>query len=1323
MTVQWVTKTLDGTPHYFATQSVEQLALFHTNGWTDTTAPGGTTDPTYRILTSLDLQAANGVAQLDGSGDVLLTEIPPGGGAGITFTDVEGMWSTEAAVHVNSTTHKLTITFPSGTLDESAVRAIIESAVTQGTGVTITPSGSGATRALTLSADLEYLQDQVNLIFGGTHTGITATYDDATGKITLASTATTALADRSIAAIKIALGAITDAEVDTSKIAVFNVEGAVPLADGTSRDAGTASTHGDVDDLAATILGLVYGLWTAGSIIVANADGTPVALTGTGDWAPAYVGGSWTARDLSLFGGGTPGTGTGTLLKQTLFDPVPANGRKFSAALADAIADTTHPVCKIGFFGDSVTEVQYGTYVDRFRKRLARFNRGSVPFDAVTAPTGAPGWVSGSDVTNPVNSFQFALTTGTSGAGGNNLEVPKGLAIAAYQLASGSVLTLQDVANATASPTFDYAEFHYTAQNNAGTRDLEIRIDGTLVQTIHTVDTGLAAGAFDSGRTYVWTGTLTGHTITVTGAGGSAAVFDGVYLGDQRERVRVYNGGNSGTKYSNYLTATNPGPLQTAKNLNLDLVMSAWGIIDYGDITALGNNMTTWFANVRTALPDVSMGVLIPYATQTRADWANYVTVMKQRAALNGVPWLDMSWAIKTNASTTDPRDLVFTDDTHQNPNFGELYAQELGKFILGDHIDWTRVANFILQSRQAATFTSFASGVINGAGLTVESPPVDAGTAKLLLKHDKGVAGSGLVGEIGFTARGATGMLGASGFNPIAAIRARTQGTLSDTSAPLDLEIWNAAASSTTMAKRATWLAGGGLALWETAEPATPTDGVVQWVRDNSGVSEWCFKGPDGVVHVASTNITSGTVDSRSAQVLIAPAGDDTDGILIKGQSSTWGATGYAAGGGSADYGKGQVLAYHRYDATSTDPNDLLLFRLDNHGGMGLTGGVHNAYGLRQVAGWTPGTQAEWMQLYVNAHGQVISNPTVAQSATWDKSWLICTDVRGGSSVNVFEVGASGVFSRHTGGMTVSGGALVAVGGTGTIPNVTTFFVQPPASSGYGMIVRGQAAHTAPLIEVQHSDTTPVFDVDPDGLVSAPNLAVPSKTRYKLFDHFEAAGTQTTTLGNIGGSAAYAVLSGTGAGTSQNGLTTNARGSCACSTGTTTTGYCAASFLNSYLVFTAATSDIWFGARVQIPILSTSGEQFAVRVGIFPTFASGAPTEGLYFRVNHGDTVWHAVSVRATVESDTASSVTVTAGQWYNLRIRYAPNGNWTFYIDGVSVASGSTNKPTDATAVFANAGIAKAAGTTARFVYIDAMRVGFDSDIDIENMLPLAV
>jgi hypothetical protein len=620
--VGWVAHT--SVTGKFPVWDAGQLAELHALGWTDTTAPVGPADLDLRDLTTIDLGAANGVAPLGPDSLVPSAFLPPSV-TGLSYNQVGAMFTgathTGATVAYDSTAHTVAITVTGAGLNTEAVQDLMASTATAGSGVTITYDDTAGT--ITFAMDLEYFQDQVAAMFGGSHTNATVTYDDTTGKLTIAASGGGTPGTDSITRAMLQDHVVGAAEVVAAEVPVFDSEGAVPLADGTSRDAGTASTHGDVDDLAATILGLVYGLWTAGSIIVANADGTPIALTGTGDWAPAYVGGSWTARDLSLFGGGTPGTGTGTLLKQTLFDPVPANARKFSAALADAIADTTHPVCKIGFFGDSVTEVQYGAYVDRFRKRLARFNRGSVPFDAVTAPAGAPGWVSGSDVTSPVNSFQFALTTGTSGAGGNNLEVPKGLAIAAYQLASGSVLTLQDIANATASPTFDYAEFHYTAQNNAGTRDLEIRIDGTLVQTIHTVDTGLAAGAFDSGRTYVWTGTLTGHTITVTGAGGSAAVFDGVYLGDQRERVRVYNGGNSGTKYSNYLTATNPGPLQTAKNLDFDLVMAAWGINDYADgTTTFGNNMTTWFANVRTALPDVSMGVVIPYATQARADWA-----------------------------------------------------------------------------------------------------------------------------------------------------------------------------------------------------------------------------------------------------------------------------------------------------------------------------------------------------------------------------------------------------------------------------------------------------------------------------------------------------------------------------------------------------------------------------------------------------------------------------------------------------------------------------------------------------------------------------
>jgi hypothetical protein len=143
--------------------------------------------------------------------------------------------------------------------------------------------------------------------------------------------------------------------------------------------------------------------------------------------------------------------GTGTSSGLETLRTYPDNARKWAAAVAAAM--TTSSVAKMVIAGDSVTEIAFGYYVQRFRQRVARYNGWRT----------SPGWVNADTATISIQDYQFGLTTGSAGSveGDNNFRDSNyGLAAYAYRLASGSVLTLQDDSNATASPVFDTAEFH-----------------------------------------------------------------------------------------------------------------------------------------------------------------------------------------------------------------------------------------------------------------------------------------------------------------------------------------------------------------------------------------------------------------------------------------------------------------------------------------------------------------------------------------------------------------------------------------------------------------------------------------------------------------------------------------------------------------------------------------------------------------------------------------------------------------------------------------------------------------------------------------------
>jgi hypothetical protein len=351
-------------------------------------------------------------------------------------------------------------------------------------------------------------------------------------------------------------------------------------------------------------------------------------------------------------------------------------------------------------FGDSVTELMYGQYLDRFRRRLARYNNNRV----------SVGWVNASppstEITGGVNilhDYAFRLTTGTYSSGGNNITEERGLGMYAFRLASGSVLTLYTDADydgdwtdsTAASPVFGTAEFHFTAHGtDASVGTAEIRIDGSLVQTINGYDATLGAGVMESGHTYTWTGEEGAHTITVTGAGSAPFWFDGVYLANNDQTVWVYNGGNAGEKYADFLTtpaehAEIPG-FEAAASVDADCILFAYGINDYADgTTTLATNVGTAITEARTLVDDVSLGVIVPYPTASRTDWPDFVDAMTTAATTASVPVCDMSWMLETNASSTDPHNLIGADNVHQELAGGEFYADRLAEFVVGDSVDW----------------------------------------------------------------------------------------------------------------------------------------------------------------------------------------------------------------------------------------------------------------------------------------------------------------------------------------------------------------------------------------------------------------------------------------------------------------------------------------------------------------------------------------------------------------------------------------------------------------------------------------------------------
>lgn len=207
-----------------------------------------------------------------------------------------------------------------------------------------------------------------------------------------------------------------------------------------------------------------------------------------------------------------------------------------------------------------------------------------------------------------------------------------------------------------------------------------------------------------------------------------------------------------------------------------------------------------------------------------------------------------------------------------------------------------------------------------------------------------------------------------------------------------------------------------------------------------------------------------------------------------------------------------------------------------------------------------------------------------------------------------------------------------------------------------------------------------------------------PSKTWYYYTD-FTGNANSAATFSSDSFALAFA---GAGAGSVILTASETGRiGILAVGTGTTTTGVVAVG-LNSG-VMALGDGDTMIEQAIKMPVLSVLAERFTVRVG-FLSLAGGDPTNGAYFRyadnVNSGN--WQLVTRSGGVETAVNLSTAPVANTWYKLTVIVNAAATLvTFYIDGVSVGTSSTNIGT------ANIGggmqIVKSLGTTSRLLYSD--------------------
>lgn len=145
-------------------------------------------------------------------------------------------------------------------------------------------------------------------------------------------------------------------------------------------------------------------------------------------------------------------------------------------------------------------------------------------------------------------------------------------------------------------------------------------------------------------------------------------------------------------------------------------------------------------------------------------------------------------------------------------------------------------------------------------------------------------------------------------------------------------------------------------------------------------------------------------SVDAVTAEVISEPAGTTENGFVVKAPSSAW-------GDGTA-YGTAQGFMLLRDDNPSEnlfgtndfEPDRNVLFRVNGRdGGIGTTGGLHVAIGLRQHAGYVaPVSGAVWIQNYVDAPCLVLTQ--TASPAT--KAFVLSAS---GESTNRVEIASGG--------------------------------------------------------------------------------------------------------------------------------------------------------------------------------------------------------------------------------------------------------------------------------------------------------------------------
>lgn len=141
----------------------------------------------------------------------------------------------------------------------------------------------------------------------------------------------------------------------------------------------------------------------------------------------------------------------------------------------------------------------------------------------------------------------------------------------------------------------------------------------------------------------------------------------------------------------------------------------------------------------------------------------------------------------------------------------------------------------------------------------------------------------------------------------------------------------------------------------------------------------------------------------------------------------------------------------------------------------------------------------------------------------------------------------------------------------------------------------------------------------------------------------------------------------------------------------------------------------VWnFETSILLPAISVLIDRYRTTHGFGNTTGNTDEVNGVFFTYDEGGTIngtsaspnWQCVSVANSVRTLTTTSVAVSNTSWTKLRIVINANAtSASFYVNGTLVATHTTNIPTFAanTFAFVKQGIAKATGTSNRFLHCD--------------------